>query len=490
MARSPDLARLVMFGRRPDAGRPAATMLTGPQSEPGPAAAGLAAGSLATTESMATGQGTSGGGQLADFDARLIKESFAYVMASPQQSMEYFFAHLFSRNPEIRTLFPLEMSGLRDRVFSALARLVWSMDEPESSAAFLVQIGRDHRKFGVRDRHLQSFFAALADTVERAAGLAWTPAMATAWQHVLHNANHTMRTAMQQDGQVRPAWWLAEIVRHELRTDSLAVLTLRPDQPYSYQPGQFIDVQVPRWPRLWRSYSPGNAPRPDGTIDLHVRAVPGGLVSNALVHHMDAGENVLLGPPRGTMTAASMTAAGPATIGRTIGTEPGTTGTAAAGYGPAGHPAPPAVPPCSPSLACVQREVLCVAGGTGLAPIKAIIEGLVGSARPGLRPAVTLLFCARSEDELYDLAALRELEASCPGLSVIPAVISRPGTLEPGRTLPDLMAGRTVSADSEVFISGPAAMVMAASRALGGRVAAERIHHDPLDGIPLPPPSR
>ncbi len=414
---------------------------------------------------MATGQGTSGGSQLLDFDVSLIKESFAYVMASPQQSMEYFFAHLFTRNPEIRALFPLEMSGLRDRVFSALARLVWSMDEPETSAAFLAQIARDHRKFGVRDRHLQSFFAALADTVERAAGRAWTPAMATAWEHVLHNANHTMRTAMQQDGQVRPAWWLAEIVRHELRTDSLALLTLRPDQPYSYQPGQFIDVQVPRWPRLWRSYSPGNAPRPDGTIDLHVRAIPGGLVSNALVHHLDAGENVLLGPPRGTMTAAAMTAAPPATTA----SEPVTSGG---------------------SMACVQREVLCVAGGTGLAPVKAIIEGLVGSARPGLRPTVTLLFCARSEDELYDLAALRGLEASCPGLSVVPVVISRPGTLEPGRTLPDLLAGRTVGADSEVFISGPPAMVVAARRALGGRVAAERIHHDPLDGIPVLAPSR
>jgi len=436
--------------------------LAGPGARPG--AADLAAASPAATESMATGQGPSDGSQLTDFDAHLIKESFAYVMAGPQQSMEYFFARLFSRNPEIRGLFPLEMSGLRDRVFNALARLVWSMDEPETSAAFLAQIARDHRKFGVRDRHLQSFFTALADTVERAAGPAWTPAMATAWQHVLHDADHTMRTAMQRDGQVRPAWWLAEIVRHELRTDSLAVLTLRPDQPYSYQPGQFIDVQVPRWPRLWRSYSPANAPRPDGTIDLHIRAVPGGLVSNALVHHLDAGENVLLGPPRGTMTAASMTAA------------------------PAAAPA--SEPAAAGSLGCVPREVLCVAGGTGLAPVKAIIEGLVGSARPGLRPAITLLFCARSEDELYDLTALRGLEAACPGLSVIPAVISRPGTLEPGRTLPDLLAGRAVSADSEVFVSGPPGMVAAARRALGGRVAAERVHHDPLDGIPVPSPSR
>ena len=51
------------------------------------------------------------------------------------------------------------------------------------------------------------------------------------------------------------------------------MLTLQPEQPLNYLPGQHISVQTPHWPRLWRTYSIANVPRPDGLLRLHVRAV-------------------------------------------------------------------------------------------------------------------------------------------------------------------------------------------------------------------------
>jgi hypothetical protein len=59
-----------------------------------------------------------------DFDTTLVKEAFAHVAARPPQAMEYFYAHLFSQNPEIRGMFPLTMSEHREHVFGALAQLV------------------------------------------------------------------------------------------------------------------------------------------------------------------------------------------------------------------------------------------------------------------------------------------------------------------------------------------------------------------------------
>jgi len=47
-------------------------------------------------------------------------------------------------------------------------------------------------------------------------------------------------------------------------------------------PGQYLSVQTPHWPRLWRRYSVANAPRPDGTLRLLVRAIAGGLGNAAL----------------------------------------------------------------------------------------------------------------------------------------------------------------------------------------------------------------
>src|SRR2546429_6220699 len=74
-------------------------------------------------------------------------------------------------------------------------------------------------------------------------------------------------------------------------------------RPLTYLPGQHISVQTPHWPRLWRTYSIANAPRPDGLLRLHVRVVTGGLVSPGLVHQVRAGDPPLLGAPAGALIA-------------------------------------------------------------------------------------------------------------------------------------------------------------------------------------------
>jgi ferredoxin-NADP reductase len=70
----------------------------------------------------------------------------------------------------------------------------------------------------------------------------------------------------------------------------------------AHRNGQHISVQTPHWPRLWCTYSIANAPRPDGLIRLHVRAVSGGLVSPVLVHQVRAGDPLVLGAPGGAMS--------------------------------------------------------------------------------------------------------------------------------------------------------------------------------------------
>ena len=40
-----------------------------------------------------------------------------------------------------------------------------------------------------------------------------------------------MRAAAAKDAAERPAWWLGEIVQHDLRGPDIAVITIRPDPP-------------------------------------------------------------------------------------------------------------------------------------------------------------------------------------------------------------------------------------------------------------------
>jgi NAD(P)H-flavin reductase/hemoglobin-like flavoprotein len=369
-----------------------------------------------------------------DFDAGLIRESFAHVAASPGPAMEYFFAQLFVRNPEMRSMFPLAMRQHMENLFTALERIVWSIDNPGELTRFLGQLGRDHRKFGVRERHYQPLVTAFLDTFRHFCGHYWTADIQEAWEAAFSHACTVMIAAARRDAALQPPWWIGEIVRHDLRRPDLAVLTIRPDQPLRYVPGQYLAVQVPRWPRLWRNFSIANAPRDNGLIDLHVRALPGGMVSGSLVHHSAPGDTVVLGPARGEMT----TRAGPG------------------------------------------RDLLCIAGGTGLAPIKAIIEGVIGASEASGRPRkIGLLFGARTEQDLYDLAALRELESGCPALTVTPVVSDQPKFPGIKGTLPEAATRYASFEGKDIFVSGPAAMIRATVSALAGRAGTDHIRYDP-----------
>ena len=53
----------------------------------------------------------------------------------------------------------------------------------------------------------------------------------------------------------------------------LARITVQTSEAIPYRAGQYVSVETPQRPRLWRYLSPANAPRPDGSLEFHVRAV-------------------------------------------------------------------------------------------------------------------------------------------------------------------------------------------------------------------------
>lgn len=376
--------------------------------------------------------------------------------------MAYFFATLFVRHPELRPMFPLALDAHRRRFFAALTRYAWSSDRPESLTGWLSELAREHRKFGVDESHFRPFCDALLVALRSLGDGPAAAATHAAWQDALDQMASIMAAAIHAAAG-EPAWWLAEVTGHERRAQGVAVVTLRPDQPLPYLPGQHVSVQVPRWPRVWREYSVANPPGHDGLLTLHVRAVPCGLVSTALVHHTRPGDTVVLGPARGEMTAAAAAARG--------GPMGAATGTAPAGTAPSAG-APSAGAPATGGIACF-------AGGTGLAPIKAIVTQLTGA---GCEPPAggIWLFCgARREEGLYDAADLERLASAHPALTVIPVVSDDPGFGGLHGSLADA-AGSLLSPDTaDVFISGPPGMVRATAEAAAARAPAAKIHFDP-----------
>ncbi len=363
-------------------------------------------------------------------DANPLTRLFALIDPVSDSAMTYFYGHLFAIEPQTRAMFPPAMDAQRKRFYQALTRIAASGDEA-SLTGYLEGLGRAHRKFGVRKEHFDAFQQALAATWQRYAPEAWTDATAAAWEALFVRASSAMIAAAERDAEQSPPWWLAEIVAHETRGPDLAVLTLQPSQPVPYLPGQHISIQTPRWPRLWRNYSVANAPRDDGTLTLHVRAVPGGLVSAALVHHVAVGDTLLLGAAAGAMTGDIMS----------------------------------------------DRDVLCLAGGTGLAPVKAIIDAMV--AAPGARHReIVLYYGARYEAELYDLADLRHLERNYPWLQIIPVVSEEAAPDAIFGTIPDVV-GLSNWRARDIYVAGPDPMIARTVSELRDRGAPEeRIRYD------------
>ena len=328
-------------------------------------------------------------------------------------------------------MFPLAMDVQRKAMRGALARCVWSFDESQSLHEYLGQVARDHRKYGVQEKHYDAFGTALLAALRLVNGPGWTEEIAAAWNTAVSHIASVMRDAARH-AATQPAWWIAEVTRHERRCPDLAVLTVRPSQPFPYQPGQYLSVQVPRWPRVWREYSIANAPRPDGSLDLHVRVIPGGQVSTSLVQQTGVGDTILLGPARGAMVADHSSA----------------------------------------------RDMLCIAGGTGLAPIKAIIEGLASPPAGQAARKVRLFAGARRQRDLYDRPDLARLESACTGLEVITALSEDPGASGLHGLLPDVVRQRASWQDCDVFVSGPPGMVRATLRVLSHRGSGEHLHLD------------
>jgi NAD(P)H-flavin reductase/hemoglobin-like flavoprotein len=337
--------------------------------------------------------------------------------------MTYFYGHLFAAESEIRAMFPAAMDAQRRRFYRALCRILAS--EPGQLAGDLAALGRAHRKYGVRKEHYDGFRTALQATFRR-----FAPDVQ--WEGNFDHAAAAMITAAEQDAAKAPAWWTAEVTECETPVPHVAVLTLRPDAPLlPYLPGQHITVQTPHWPRVWRRYSIANAPREDGTLTLHVRAVPGGLVSTSLLHARP-GDTLVLGPAEGAMIADTES----------------------------------------------ERDVLCLAGGTGLAPVKAIIEAITRASGPRKQRKIALYVGTRTLYALYDMPALRAMELDYPRLRVVPVMSEQAGPDIMHGTITDI-AATTPWTKRDVYISGPDAMIVSTVSALRDLGALrERLHYD------------
>jgi NAD(P)H-flavin reductase/hemoglobin-like flavoprotein len=315
-------------------------------------------------------------------DTAALKASWGRVAAAGDDVPLYFYSHLFLSHPDVRPMFPIQMSGQRDKLVTALGAVVSNVEELDKVIPLLEQLGRDHRRFSVITEHYTAVGASLLATLKKFLGPAWTPDLADTWAQAYGLVAKVMVAAAEQHEDVAPAFWEADVVRVERRSVEVAVVEVSPREPFPYRAGQSVAVEIPQRPRLWRYFSPANAPDDSGRMQFHIQPIDGGMVSSAVVRRLSEGDTIRMGAPVGEQLTL---------------------------------PEDGQLP-----------DLLLVGGGTGLAPLRAVLQQIErGWRATGYGPRVHLFHGSRMPWNLYDHEHLSGL-ARKPWFDYTPVVSDDP----------------------------------------------------------------
>ena len=203
-----------------------------------------------------------------------------------------------------------------------------------------------------------------------------------------------------------------------------------------FVPGQYIELWQPGSDHLSRSYSIANAPHGDGRIVLNLRRVAGGRFTDWAFDEMQVGETLRARGPLGAFTLRSL--------------------------------------PDAP--------LLFVAGGTGFAPIHALVEQ---QAQFQPERDMVLIWGMRAAGQFYALDELAAIAAAAPGLKIV--LVAEEGRLadlpkgftQVQGTVVDALADETLLGKRDIYAAGPPMLLRALSADLARRgVDRARIHID------------
>lgn len=224
---------------------------------------------------------------------------------------------------------------------------------------------------------------------------------------------------------------VCEVIAVDRVTADIVELRLAPDgeEPLDFLPGQYVLLEDAGHSLAPRSYSVANAPRADGELTLLVTRVADGQLTTWIHDRLRPGERVSVSGPYGTFTDES---------------------------GPGGSGGR-------------ERPTLYLAAGSGLAPVRSLLEARLNRTDPSEPEETTLIFSARTEADVIDREYFAGLASRHARFRYIRTLTRGPGP-EPRGRIPglirplvgDLSGYRAFIAGSPGFVADCAAAATAA----------------------------
>lgn len=242
---------------------------------------------------------------------------------------------------------------------------------------------------------------------------------------------HDMAVALPDDASL---FGRARVVAVDDLAPQIRRMRLAPATPLYYHAGQFVNLR--RADGLQRSYSLASVPRLDSELEIHVKRLPGGAMSNWVFHGLKPGDTFDLQGPNGDCF-----------------------------YLP-GRP---------------RQPLLLIANGSGLGALLGIARDALHT---GHRGPVALYHGSRQPAGLYLRDALAMLAAEFDNFRYHPCLSGEdvPDACRPGRAEVVALADNSDLKGWRVFLCGYPPMVAAAKRNafLAGAALAD-IHTDPFE---------
>lgn len=125
----------------------------------------------------------------------LVQESFKQVQPIAMQAADLFYGRLFDIAPEVRTLFPDDLSEQKKKLMAMLGTAVVNLHRLDAIVPAVQDLGRRHAGYNVKAEHYKPVGEALIWTLEQGLGEAFTPAVKSAWLEAYTTLADTMQAA-------------------------------------------------------------------------------------------------------------------------------------------------------------------------------------------------------------------------------------------------------------------------------------------------------
>lgn len=125
----------------------------------------------------------------------LVQASFDSVKANADAAADLFYDRLFSVTPELRAMFPADMTEQKKKLMDMLQVAIDNLHRVDVVMPDIKEMGRRHKDYGVDVSQYALVGGALLWTLEQALGPEFTPEVKTAWTEIYTTLAGVMTSA-------------------------------------------------------------------------------------------------------------------------------------------------------------------------------------------------------------------------------------------------------------------------------------------------------